>query len=187
MPPLDRGIGIILLAAGRGTRFGGDKLSRDLRGKPLWNWAALAAEKAGFSQRYLVCRPDSSLCLRAGWEAVINHHADEGMGSSIAAGVAAAAPKCERLVIALADMPLVEPGHFRDLARLRGTVFTRYDDGAEGPPAAFPKKAFAALQTLTGERGARHLDLGETDTLIPANGHMLADVDTPAALDALSR
>ena len=161
MPPLDRGIGIILLAAGRGTRFGGDKLSRDLRGKPL--------------------------CPRAGWEAVINHHADEGMGSSIAAGVAAAAPKCERLVIALADMPLVEPGHFRDLARLRGTVFTRYDDGAEGPPAAFPKKAFAALQTLTGERGARHLDLGETDTLIPANGHMLADVDTPAALDALSR
>ena len=187
MPPLDRGIGIILLAAGRGTRFGGDKLSRDLRGKPLWNWAALAAEKASFSQCYLVCRPDSSLCPRAGWEAVINHHADEGMGSSIAAGVAAAAPKCERLVIALADMPLVEPGHLRDLARLRGTVFTRYDDGAEGPPAAFPKKAFAALQTLTGERGARHLNLGETATLVPANGHMLADVDTPAALDALSR
>ncbi|HBQ92629.1 MAG TPA: hypothetical protein DD795_07435, partial [Erythrobacter sp.] len=82
---------------------------------------------------------------------------------------------------------LIEPGHLRDLARRRGTVFTRYDDGAEGPPAAFPKKAFATLQTLTGERGARHLDLGETDTLIPANGHMLADVDTPAALDALSR
>ena len=187
MPPLDRGIGIILLAAGRGTRFGGDKLSRDLRGKPLWNWAALAAEKASFSQCYLVCRPDSSLCPRAGWEAVINHHADEDMGSSIAAGVAAAAPKCERLVIALADMPLIEPGHLRDLARRRGTVFTRYDDGAEGPPAAFAKTAFAALQTLTGERGARHLNLGETATLVPANGHMLADVDTPAALDALSR
>ena len=120
-----------------------------------------------------------------GWEAVINHHADEGMGSSIAAGVAAAAPKCERL-IALADMPLVEPGHFRDLARLRGTVFTRYDDGRKAS-GGIPKKAFAALQTLTGERGARHLNLGETATLVPANGHMLADVDTPAALDALSR
>ena len=49
VPPIDPEVGFILLAAGRGKRFGRDKLTQDFRGQPLWSWVALAAEEAGFA------------------------------------------------------------------------------------------------------------------------------------------
>ena len=44
----------ILLAAGRGTRFGGQKHNLELRGSPLWEWAQRALIDGGVGQMVIV-------------------------------------------------------------------------------------------------------------------------------------
>ena len=181
----NRDIGFILLAAGRAKRFGGDKLQANYRGRPLWSWAAEAAEKAGFTQKYIVVADHSSDYSRSDWSKVVNLAADEGMGTSIAAGVGAA-QHCSRLVVGLADMPLTEPEHLAALAAGSGTIFTRYSDGKLGSPGAFPASVFEKLQSLSGDAGASSLSLSNVSAVEPSSAASLSDVDTADHLIALS-
>lgn len=183
MTPLDPSVALILLAAGRSERFGGDKLTASFQGKPLWEWAAQAAEDAGFVRRYLVVGGHSSVGSRRGWQRVLNADAEQGMGTSIAAGVAAAADH-QRVVIALADMPNMRAGHLRRLAGSGGTVFTRQADGSAGTPAAFDKASFARLRSLDGERGARSLEFPDARIVEPDSKALLLDVDKPSDFPA---
>ena len=175
----------MLLAAGRGERFGGGKLTADLRGRPLWKWAAEAAQAIDFAERILVVAPGSALRARPDWMQVENPDAPTGMGSSIAAGVAAVSA-CEQVVIMLADMPFVTPDHLARLAGADGPAFSSYERGIPGCPAAFPQSAFAQLRGLKGERGARSLELGEISLISPSDGRELADIDTVRDLEELA-
>ena len=173
---------LVLLAAGRGARFGGDKLTHAYRGRPLWEWAADAAEATGLTQLYIVLGPHSAIVPREGWRIVPNPNAGDGMGTSIAAGVAAASSH-DRILVALADMPHVAPKHLRLLAAETGTVFTRQQDGSPGSPAGFGPECYAALRTLDGDRGARSLDLPNVKVTAPHDPAMLFDVDRKTDLD----
>ena len=185
MTPLDPSISLVLLAAGRGRRFGGDKLAIELDGRPLWKWSAQAAEEAGFQTRYLVVGAHSSVGPRSGWQRVLSPDADRGMGASIAAGVAAA-EACLRVVIALADMPYVEARHLRLLGEGAGAIFTRQADGSAGAPAAFDRVSFAQLRSLDGGRGARSLQIPGASIVEPNGPDMLLDIDTPGDLPTKS-
>jgi CTP:molybdopterin cytidylyltransferase MocA len=74
---------IAVLAAGRGTRFGADKLATPCAGRPLGQWAQAAALGAGLP---VVCvvGPHSALPCLAGVERMVNPLADEGLGTSLA-------------------------------------------------------------------------------------------------------
>ncbi|GAB5349730.1 nucleotidyltransferase family protein [Alteriqipengyuania sp. 357] len=181
MTPLDPSIALVLLAAGRSRRFGSDKLTTRFQGKPLWEWAAEAAESAGFVSRYLVVGDHSCLHAPRGWHTVLNPEAGRGMGSSIAAGITAASGH-QRAVIALADMPNIEAGHLRMLGEASGALFTRQADGSAGTPAAFDRESFAQLQTLTGDKGARSLEISRAGCVEPRGDRMLLDIDRPADL-----
>ena len=176
MPLPELKTGVVLLAAGQGRRFGGGKLTVEFRGRPLWEWAAETAESIDFSERVLVIGPKSSIQSRPTWRLVKNPVAEQGMGTSIAAGVRALTD-CDRAMIMLADMPLVSRTHLNRLCALHGLAFTKYPDGIAGCPAIFPCSAFAILQTLAGDRGARSLDLKDTELIPPPHERELADVD----------
>lgn len=175
-----------LLAAGSARRFGGGKLLADLEGRPLWRWAADAAVDAGFSTRIIVSNDPEILDKCDGWITHDNPDAAEGIASSIRRAVDLA-KDYDRLVIGLADMPLVEPEHLRGLALSQNVVFTRYPNGRSGVPAGFPKKAFPALATLTGDRGAaaslQHLPASQS--LSPGSPEALIDVDVISDLEKL--
>ena len=102
----------LLLAAGRSTRFGGDKLLAPLRRHPVlfWSAAAIATEVDAL---YVVVPPDAPARAAAleGIPAMLIAHAgrDEGMASSIRVGVAALPDDALAVVVALADQPLVSP------------------------------------------------------------------------------
>ncbi|MEL7690753.1 nucleotidyltransferase family protein [Citromicrobium bathyomarinum] len=183
MPLLDPAIALILLAAGRSERFGSDKLTALFRGRPLWEWAAAAAENAGFESLYLVIGGHSGISGRDGWEVVMNNNAERGLGTSISVGVGAASHH-ERVVIALADMPLMKPSHLRLLGQESGAIFTCQPDGTAGNPAAFGHEHFPQLRTLDGDRGARSLSLDNTLVIAPPTSDMLIDIDTPSDLAA---
>jgi molybdenum cofactor cytidylyltransferase len=176
---------IVLLAAGRGARFGTGKLTADLHGRPLWQWAADAAVAAGYHHRHIITNdPTIAQCAEAdGWTVHPNPIAEEGVASSIriAAELAASSP---RLVISLADMPFVEPDHLRRLGSDDQTAFTRQPDGRPGVPAGFPASALSALQALAGNRGAGGLDWPAAKLLDVTDTDCLFDVDTATDLDA---
>jgi molybdenum cofactor cytidylyltransferase len=187
----------LLLAAGRSTRFGGDKLLAPLRGRPVlfWSAAAIATEVDAL---YVVVPPLPDSAARvgalAGIPAVLVEHVgrDAGMASSIRAGMAALPADVEAVVIALADQPLVSPRVVRSLCeRWRderaGAIVPLYRDG-HGHPVLFDRAHFAALGELRGDRGARALleRLGDERALVPVDAAMPVDVDTPAALRALA-
>ena len=184
VPPPELNTGVVLLAAGQAKRFGGGKLSTDFRGRPLWEWAAEAAEAIEFSERLLVTGPNSPIRARSTWRLVENPVAEQGMGTSIAAGVRALID-CDRVIIMLADMPLISGTHLDRLIAAQGAAFTRYPDGIAGCPATFPRSDFKQLEGLAGEQGARSLEFGEAELVTPPHWRELADVDTVRDLEKL--
>ena len=185
MPPLEVKTGVVLLAAGQGKRFGGGKLTADFRGRPLWEWAAETAEGIDFSERLLVIGSKSPISGRPGWRLVENRVANQGMGTSIAAGVRALTD-CDRVVIMLADMPLISRSHLGQLIATQGVAFTRYPDGSAGCPAMFPHSVFPLLETLHGDRGARSLDFRDAELIAPPHDRHLTDIDEASDLQRAS-
>ncbi len=180
----ERSSAIVMLAAGTGRRFGGGKLDADLGGKPLGRWAAETAEAAGFATRIIVTPPTPpAFCgLLVGWERVVNASIDSGMAGSIRAAALSAVGH-ERLVIILADMPLIEADHLNRLADGEGVSFTLYADGSKGVPAAFPATAFGSLAGLADGRNPATLrwDI-DVDAVAPQSSTSLLDIDTPTDL-----
>lgn len=178
----DAGVAVALLAAGRGERFGGGKLDALCAGKPLGAWAAEALRDAKFAHHIVVAPEDCPAFAKnlEGWNIVTNHAAKEGLAGSVRIA-AKAARGFSRLVIALADMPLVDAHHLRTLGMAEGIMFTAYPDGRRGVPAGFPARCFEALANVTGSPA--RFDWGEEiATLRPSSDHCIMDVDTPVDL-----
>lgn len=184
----------LLLAAGRSTRFGADKLLAIVDGAPVLSWSAagLAAEVDAL---FLVVPEDAASRLRAvsGVEGVMveNVFRDDGLASSIRAGVAALPSHADAVVIALADQPFVSPGIVRRLrdrwsAGDAEAVAPSYRDG-RGHPVLFGRSTFPSLEALEGDEGAKTLlkSLGAGLALVNIDEPMPADVDTPHALQEL--
>jgi molybdenum cofactor cytidylyltransferase len=177
----------ILLAAGAGTRFGGNKLEAGFRGEMLGMHAARAL--AGVTEmRIAVCSPGSQR-LRAGLAAlryriIDNPDPGAGMARSLALGLASL-ENVDGALVALADMPCIDANHLtRLIAAFDGVSAVASEAGSlRSPPAVVPRTAWLGLIAQTGDRGARDLLSGaqvvDTDTA------MLADVDTAADLTRL--
>ncbi len=154
-----------LLAAGGSTRFGRPKALLEFRGTTFLHH--LAAELAAVTSPALVVAPPDPAAgfleeiAGTGARLVTNPDPARGMGSSIAAAareLASAAPGADALLLVLVDQPLAERGLFARLvaaSQPTGWAACDYGSGVTGPPAVFPRAAFAELAGLTGDAGAR--------------------------------
>lgn len=176
---------VAVLAAGRGTRFGGGKLEAQCAGKPLGRWALDAVEAAGLAPGTVVAGPEGVSFAR-GWAVLTNPAPEAGLGSSLAlAALAALDGGAPALLVLLADMPLVEPGYLRRLASAPAPAATRQPDGRGGVPALLDRALLEQAVLLTGDRGAGPLLAGAT--LLDAAPGTLRDVDTVDDLRAAER
>jgi len=171
----------IVLAAGRSRRFGSDKRQALLAdGRPLLA-ATLASIPANFSTRIVVLRPDDAAltaALRADWQIVHAAAADQGMGFSLQAGLAAVPADCPGVVVALADMPNIAESTWRAVATALASerlVVPRYQ-GQRGNPVGIGRNFFPELAHPEGDSGARALLQRH-----PAAVHWL-DLDDPGIL-----
>jgi molybdenum cofactor cytidylyltransferase len=204
-------VAAVLLAAGRGSRFGGEsKLLADLGGRPVVDWAAAAIEEAGLAPRAAVIKPRDdgvrTVVAARGLAVVENPRADEGMGASIAAGAAWARDQgADGVMIVLGDAPFVKASHLSELASAfsrwaplastRGIFATirkdQRDDAdalsAFGSPVVFSAACFGELAGLQGDRGARALFHQRPVAGITCDPGDLDDIDTPEALAAARR
>ena len=190
----------MLLAAGRAERFGGAKLLAPLprgpnAGLPV-GVAACNNLRSAVADVIAVVRPDDLAAApaleAAGARVVVADRADEGMGASLAAGVAAALDDCGYLV-ALADMPWVDP---KTIARIASAleagasiVAPRFR-GERGHPVGFAPLHREALLALTGDEGARSIidaHRGVLQLIEVDDPGVVRDVDTPLDLCAPDR
>ncbi|BFT61928.1 NTP transferase domain-containing protein [Pseudomonas moorei] len=189
-------IGVIVLAAGQGSRFrqvagtDKDKLLADCSGR---DGAArsviehvLVNLPANAGKRVLVTTADRPQVIRMaqayGCEIVLIESI--GMGDSIAAGVSA----CKQLdgwLMVLGDMPFILPSSIEKvLAGMRSdSVSVPVQDGEYGHPVGFGRDFAAGLMALSGDRGAKPLFAeGRVFELAVDDPGVLWDVDVPEKL-----
>jgi molybdenum cofactor cytidylyltransferase len=150
---------VVLLAAGRGSRFGGGKLAATLAGRPLVHHAAALFVELPFARRFVVRGPETPALDDFGFEALDLDPPGAPLSRSIAIGVAAARDAgVEAVVVALADMPFVPMSHLRALlAGFDGDRITSSTEDRVLPPAIFGRGRFDELTRLDGDRGAHRL------------------------------
>ena len=162
-PPARPRIAALILAAGSSRRFGtGNKLLAEIEGRPLVSRVIEAAEAAGLTPVVIVTGHEAERIVAATTSPTRLHlHNDrhrEGIGTSIAAGVAALAGEVDGVLIAQGDMPALDARLVRDLATAFAAngcdrlVFPRLPDGRQGNPVIWPQRLFAALMAASSSR-----------------------------------
>jgi molybdenum cofactor cytidylyltransferase len=185
----------ILLAAGRGARFdpsgGQNKLMQPLAGGELVAAAAAKHMLAVLPDVVAVVRPGAvaveSQLRSAGCDVTQCPNADQGMGVSLVHALSRRGD-ASGWIIALADMPHVQPATIQALAealRQGADIAVPTYRKQRGNPVAFSRSHLAQLLQLSGDRGARSLLLEFPVTEIAVDdAGILRDIDTPADLSA---
>jgi molybdenum cofactor cytidylyltransferase len=190
-------IAAIILAAGRSSRMGRNKLLLDLDGKPILCHAVDQALGAGLSEIVVVSGHQASKVRAAlGERPVKVIEAREhrlGMSASLKAGIRALHPKTEAVLVMLGDMPQVSAPLIQRLIAaynpLEGrSIVVPTVDGKRGNPVLFDRRYFQEMLALEGDVGARHL-IGAHDDQVAElavdDAAVFTDVDTPEAYDRL--
>jgi len=119
--------------------------------------------KAAIDRVVAVVRPGAEATAQAladeGCEVVVCRSADQGMGASLACGVAAAGP-ADGYLVALADMPFVRPSTIaavRDTLAGGAVLVAPYFRGRRGHPVGIAGRFRAELEDLRGDEGAKAL------------------------------
>ena len=118
---------------------------------------------------------------------VVNDGWEEGMGSSIRAGMETMlklAPETAGVVIALGDQPDFSAAHLQRLVAShretgRSIVASRHGTNLQ-PPVFFSATRFPALASLRGDAGAKDLLQTKADEVVAVTMEDPGDLDTPA-------
>ena len=186
---------VAILAAGRGSRLGGDasKPLLEWRGRSLVAWAVDAALGSGLRPVLVVVgyRGDE---VRAPLESPVtvveNPEWDEGIASSLRAALRVLEPVAdvEAVAVGLADQPLVGAAAYARLAAADGVApirAARYD-GRPGNPVWLARSLWQEAMQLRGDTGARTLMRdGTVDWIDCTYTGSAADIDTLEDLERL--
>lgn len=208
---------IAVLAAGRGSRLGGDasKPLVEWRGRPLVAWALDAALASGLAPIVMVVgyRADdvraviidlartSRSSMRIGTsnsemlvgdeavEVVDNPEWEEGIASSLRAALSALGPRTEvdAVCVGLADQPLVGPDAYRRVAASDGELVVPTYDGRPGNPVKLARSLWPEALELRGDVGARALARDRAVRIDCTGTGSAADVDTLEDLERLQQ
>jgi molybdenum cofactor cytidylyltransferase len=189
-------VGVIVLAAGRGSRFGdaAPKTLARLGERPLVAHAVTSAKASGLRPIVVVvgCQaPDVADAAGRDVEVIENPYWEEGMSTSLRAGLATvlADRTVSAMTVALADQPRIGAEAYRRLvlahadgAELAVATYS----GRRGHPVLIGRTYFEEAMKMTGDQGARTLLAKPEVVEVPCDGTGEAtDVDTPADLAAL--
>lgn len=189
------GYQLIVLAAGASTRFGSPKQLTRVNGVPLLQlMLSRATAVAGHAVTVVLGANASDVVPALGRlpvSLVINRDWNEGLASSIRAGVRSLPGSCGGALLLLADQASITSADLQRLAdswarNPRAIVAAQYA-GGHGVPALFPRSEFPALLRLQGEQGARALLRNPAVSVIGVPMPSAAiDIDRPEDLAAIA-
>lgn len=188
-------IAALILAAGSSTRFGGDKLTQPVGGKPLLSHVVDAALAASLVEVVVVTRSVddpvmTAIDSRPRLRFVPNPDHRQGMFTSLRCGLRAMHPSVDAAVVLLGDEPEVTGERIRTIvdaydASGAPAARTRYRDRV-GHPVVLGRALWPALLLGQGDKGARDV-LAETHGVEVVQIEEISpiDVDTKDDLTAV--
>ncbi len=195
----------LLLAAGRGSRFGGEKLHALYRGRPLVAHSLSVVRAArdrgllGGARAVIHSLDDRTLGMArdAAIQAVLNDAPDSGLSGSLRMGLEdlEREGQAEAALIFLGDQPQVRLDVVETLVAAwrsgrRLIIRPRYAARPEMPghPVLLSRAVWSRVRQLEGDVGFGALrDTSADESLLLDVGGDNADIDTPADLQRLQR
>ncbi|MFC1459651.1 NTP transferase domain-containing protein [Microvirga arabica] len=184
------GVAAILLAAGRGTRFGEElKLLAHVGGKALIRHSAEAAVRSTADPIIAVTghRADAVQAELTGLPVQFVHNPlfADGLSTSLKAGFSALPPEARAAVILLGDMPLVTTGLINALVAgwhesAEPAALVPTLNGRRGNPVVISRALQPAIEGLSGDAGAGPVLRGRPDVVEwpTADRAVIQDIDT---------
>lgn len=184
-------VGIVVLAAGAGERFGGGKQLLSLDGQPMVRRVAditLAATE-GEVVVVLGYEPRKVAAALTGLHVnlVYNPNYRLGLSTSLQAGLTALGPECRAAIFVLADQPGITPAVINKLMgvyRQGGKkIIVPVYQGKRGNPVLLDRSLWPQVMALQGDVGGREIikaypcEVQEVEVDCPG---VLCDIDTPA-------
>ena len=180
--------GCVIMASGLGKRFGADKLSAELFGKPMIQYVVEATEGL-FAYRVVVTRNEKvkSWCENRG--ILVKFHSFPGRNDTVRLGLEEIEMQSQGEAIGCvfcpADMPFINPASIRSMLSkandITNDIIRLSYQGKVGSPVLFGKYYFDDLKRLPEGKGGSEIIRGNQDKVIEVEVRSeceLWDVDT---------
>jgi molybdopterin-guanine dinucleotide biosynthesis protein A len=191
-----RRVGAIVLAGGRSSRFGRDKLAEPIDGRPMLQHV-IEAVRSVSTDVVVVAAPGGSPMVPPATKMAWDEQAFEGPLAGLATGLAALDPGVDRVIVVGGDMPNLVPAVLERLLGLvdRADAVILEDEAGPRPlPMAVRRSIVSPIAErllASGERRLRAL-LAELDAVVAIDpavwrtddpaGETLRDIDVPSDL-----
>ena len=157
-------LGIVLLAAGVGKRFGGNKLTAQVRGKPMYLWAMENIEEMTTELPIVVVTGTPEIVSAAeakGMIAIFNGQPELGISLSIRLGIEAVIQedrKVDGILFMVCDQPWLEKTTLvRLMSEFDGGILALSFGERRGNPVIFSREYLKELSELSGDIGGRQV------------------------------
>lgn len=156
----------VVLAAGMGKRFGGNKLSALVAGKCLYEHTLERVHAFGGFPAYVVTGEEDILTRAGelGIHTVLNREPEKGISHSIRLGLAACLeeePGIQGILFSVCDQPNVKIATiqkiFNEAILHPGKIICAGNCGIAGNPVLWDRKYFPELEKLTGDTGGKQV------------------------------
>ena len=199
---LDRksgGVAAIILAAGKSTRMGEAKQLLRLGESTVLGQTIENVRRAAVNEIVLVLGASAEAIRRRlpaslleGLKVVVNPAYEQGMASSLRAGLSALDPQTDAALIVLADQPFVRPETLDQLGRkhrqTQAQIVIPSYEGRRGNPVLLDRSVFAEVMALEGDIGCRAIFGSHTERTVKLEVEdegILLDIDNQGDYERL--
>lgn len=160
----------IILAAGRSSRFGSQKLLAPFRGEPMIRHVVKTISAAGLEECILVYADEQVKAAVPDVRCVHNPDAVQGQSTSIRLSVSRSDPETDGYLFLMGDQPFLSSETIRTLlaafhASSKSIVVPVYA-GKQGAPVVFAGRWRAELLALQGDTGGRQIMCRHTEEIL---------------------
>ena len=179
---------IVILAAGSGSRFGGNKLTAPVKGRPLYEHTLEKMQAFGAFPVYIVTGSEE-IAGEAGERGMIpvkNTEPEKGIALSLRLGLEKALekrPDLRGVLFSVCDQPGITVSTigeiFRTAARHPGSIVCAGSGEKKGNPVCWDAVYFPELMKLSGDEGGRQImkEHKERIRIVEADAEELKDID----------
>ena len=193
---VNESIGAVILAAGASNRMGEPKQLLRLGGKTLLEQVLDSARSAAVDEIVVVLGAAAENIRQqvdlSKTKVVINSSYQQGMGTSLGAGLAALDPAINAVLILLGDQPFVRPATLdricEEYRRSHAQIVIPLYKGFRGNPVLLDRSVFPEVMALSGDVGCRAIfgDHLEGIVKLPVDDvGILLDIDSKADFEKL--
>lgn len=179
---------IVVLAAGAGTRFGGNKLNAPVRNKPLYEHTLDRVQAFGAFPAFIVTGSEeiAGEAQKRGITPVWNRKPELGIARSLKLGLeetVKSRPGLKGILFSVCDQPGLDPATMQQIFRVSslhpGSIVCAGRGGKTGNPVCWDASFFPELLALEGDEGGRQIMKKYRDKvrIVQADPEELKDID----------